>query len=514
MKKQYVMGIDYGTTSVRVGIFDFSGNVIIFRNHPYELITPRSGYAEQRPDDWWASLCTASKAAIADSGINPTDIIGIGSDTTACTLVFMDKNFKPLRNAIMWMDVRATEQAKRIAKCGHPVLKFSGFGNVSPEWMPCKTLWVKENEPEVYAKTRFVLDAQDWLCYKLTGKITKNLNVAAARWYYDSHNGGWQKDFYEMIGLGDVAPKIPEGIFKPGDNLGPLTLEAAREMGLVEGIPVAEGGADAYIAMLGLGTVREGKVAMVTGSSHLFMFLTKQELHSDGILGSYPDAVIKGLEMAEAGQTSTGSIINWFKNNFCGNIAIQAQQTGKSVYAILDQKASELPIGSDGLICLDYFQGNRTPYTDGEVRGMVSGLSLMHTPFHIFRALTESICFGTEVIFRNFGKAGVRPKELYVCGGAVKSRFWMQTHANVSNMPVYIPKVSEAPTLGSAICGAVAGGYYQNLVTASDHMVSFVSKIEPDKACYEEYKFYVQKYAELYPLLKDWMHDVARHENK
>ena len=512
MSKQYVLGIDFGTSGVRVGIFDLSGNEIIFRDKAYELITPRPSFAEQRPADWWSCLCEASRKAIQDSGINPADIIGIGTDTTACTLVFLDEHMNPLQNAIMWMDVRAAEQAKRIAKCGHPMLKYNGFGNVSPEWMPCKTLWVKENLPEIYKRTAYILECEDWLGYRLTGRIAKNLNDASTRWYYDSRNGGWQYDFYELIGLGDAIPKIPKDVVKMGDLLGTLTREAASDLGLAAGTPVAEGGADAYVAMLALGAVRPGKGALVTGSSHLFLYLTEAPIHSNGIFGSYPDAVIEGLELVEAGQASTGSIINWNKNQLCGNITMQAKETGESIYKLLDREAEKLPIGSDGLICLDYFQGNRTPYTDGEVRGMITGLSLMHTPAHIFKAQMESICYGTEVIFRNFEKNGVRPTEVFVCGGATKSKIWMKTHANVSNVPMNIPKVSEAPTLGSAICGAVAGGAYKDLVTASDNMVTIVDRIEPDREAYEAYKFYVDKYAELYPLLRDWMHDVTRHE--
>lgn len=514
MSKKYVLGIDFGTSSVRVGIFDLQGNEVIFRDKAYELITPKSSYAEQRPEDWWASLSLASKMAINDSGIDPKSIIGIGTDTTACTLVFMGENMEPLQNAIMWMDMRGAQQAQRIAKCGHPILKLNGYGNVSPEWMPCKTLWVKENQPEIYNKTKYILECEDWLGYRLTGSVAKNLNDAAARWYYDNANGGWQPDFYDQIGLEGVMNKIPKNVLKLGDRLGTLTKQAAEDLGLVQGIPVAVGGADAYVAMLGLGAVRPGKAALVTGSSHLFLYLSETEMHANGIFGSYPDAVIEGLHMVEGGQTSTGSIVNWHKNNLCGNIAAEAKETGKSIYDILNREVQKLPIGSNGLICLDYFQGNRTPYTDGEARGLISGLTLMHTPIHIYKALVESICYGTEVIFRNFEKNGARPQEIFVCGGATKSKFWMQTHANVSNVPVNIPKVSEAPTLGSAILGAVVGGEYSDLVTASDNMVKIVDRIEPNVESYEQYKFYVNKYEQLYPLLSDWMHEIAKHEAK
>ena len=510
MNNQYVMGIDFGTSGVRAGIFDINGNEIIFREKPFELITPKPGYAEQRAEDWWAALCGASNAAVRDGNIKPQDIIGIGTDMTACTMMFLDKQMNPIYNAIMWMDVRAADQANRIAACGHPVLKFNGYGNVSPEWMPCKTLWMKENVPEVYNKARYVLSCEDWLGYKLTGRIAKNLNDAAARWYYDKKTGGWQPDFFECIGLADVLKKIPDDVIPMGQVLGGLTKEAANELGLAEGTLVAEGGADAYVAMLALGAVRPGKMALVTGSSHLFLSLSESSVHTGGMFGSFPDAVIQGLEMVEAGQTSTGSVINWYKNKLCGNVRAKADT--EKVYDVLNREAEKLPIGSDGLICLDYFQGNRTPYTDGEMRGLISGLSLIHTPYHIYKALVESVCYGTEIIFKNFEKNHMRPTEVYACGGAVKSRFWMQTHADVSNMPINIPKVSEAPALGSAILGAVAGGVYEDLVSASDNMVKIADRIEPQKERHEEYKYYVDKYAELYPVMKEWMHDLVRHE--
>ncbi len=377
--------------------------------------------------------------------------------------------------------------------------------------MPYKTLWVKENLPEVYHKTAHILACDDWLGYMLTGNLVKNRNDAAARWYYDSRHGGWQPDFFRMLGLDDVMDKIPHDVMKLGDKLGGLTPGAAQALGLAAGTPVAVGGADAYVAMPALGAVREGRAAMVTGSSHLFMILTKDEIHGKGMLGSYPDAVVDGLEMLEAGQTSTGSVINWFKNHLCGGLAQQAHASGRSIYDLLNEQAQALPIGAEGLICLDYFQGNRTPYVDGDARGLISGLTLAHTPAHIYRALVEGICYGSEVIFRTFRKNGVPLRELYACGGAVKSRFWMQTHADVSNLPINIPRVTEAPVLGAAILGAVAGGVYPDIVRASGHMVEFVDRIEPDADRHSEYRFYVDQYEALYPLLKDWMHKTAGH---
>ncbi|MGL6293402.1 FGGY-family carbohydrate kinase, partial [Eubacterium aggregans] len=258
-------------------------------------------------------------------------------------------------------------------------------------------------------------------------------------------------DFYNTIGLEDLVEKLPSRVMAMGDFVGGLTPEAAEAMGLVPGIPVGEGGADAFVGVIGLNAVQPGKLTLITGSSHLHIAQFKEDIHSKGIWGSYPDAIVKGLQMVEGGQTSTGSIVNWVKEQRCGNYKAQAAEEGCSVYDILNREAEKLPIGSDGIIALDFFQGNRTPYVDPDIRGMFYGLSLGHTPAHLYRAVIESICCGTEVIMDSFKEAGFVPEGIVISGGAVKSPFWLQTHADVYNVPIIVPKVTEGPCLGSAI---------------------------------------------------------------
>lgn len=513
MKKDYVLGIDMGTGGARVGIFDLQGNVVVFADESYPLYTPKSGWAEQKSDEWWAAICKASRRAIDESGIDPTCIIGMSVDTTCCTVLLVDDNIEPIRPALMWMDVRASEQAKRITSTKDPALKYNGYGNVSAEWMPCKALWLKENEPENYNRATYVLECIDWLMYKLTGVLTASINTTSARWYYDRPNGGFPRDFYAKIGLDDLIGKFPSDVVDMGVATGKLTRSAAVDLGLVPGIVVGEGGADAFVGMLGLNVVEPGRMALITGSSHLHLGLTSKEIHTKGMFGAYPDAVVPGLYMVEGGQISTGSIVNWFQKNFCGDIRQQAQKQQRSVYDILNEQADELPVGSEGLMVLDYFQGNRTPYSDSDVRGMIYGLSLNHRPAHIYRAIIEAICYGTELIFSTFDKAGIRPSGVYISGGAVKSELWLKTHANVSNVPIYVPKVSEAPCLGSALLGAVAAGAYGSIREAAENMITIERKIEPDDEKHQAYQFYFKKYEQAYHLMKDWMHEVTLHNN-
>lgn len=509
-KNAYVLGIDMGTGGARVGIFDLKGNPIVFCGENYPLYTPSSGRAEQCPDEWWDAICKASKKAIAKSGIEPSDIKGMSVDTTCCTVLLSGDDMKPLTNAILWMDVRASEQAKRIFESGHDALKYNGYGMVSAECLPAKALWIKENEPLLWSKSTRLYECTDWLMYRLTGKYTASINCASARWYYNSQEGGYPVDFYNKIGLADLIEKLPPKVASMGELIGGLTKEAALDLGLCEGTPVGEGGADAFVGVIGLNAVQPGKMTLITGSSHLHIAQFKESVHNKGMWGSYPDCIVKGLQMVEGGQTSTGSIIEWFVKNLCADVKARAKNEGKSVYDVLNEEAEKLPIGADGLLALDFFQGNRTPHVDPDVRGMFYGLSLNHTPYHLYRAIIESICYGTEAIIEVFRNSGFTPSEMIISGGAIKSRFWMQTHADVSGMPITVPKVTEGPCLGSAILGAVAAGIYPDIQTAAENMTSIDYIVTPDMKKHKQYRFYFEKYKEFYDLAKDWMHELTK----
>lgn len=508
-RKTCLLGIDMGTSSVKAGLFDIYGNPLGFADGVYPLYTPQSGWAEQKADEWWNTVAATVRRLIAGSGVCTTDIIGMSVDTTCCTVVLMDEHMNVLRPAIMWMDVRASGQAKRITATGHDMLKFNGYGNVSAETMPAKALWLKENERETYDKARYVVECTDWLMYRLTGEMNASISCAAARWYYDRPGGGFREDFYGAFGLEDVLEKFPPQVVDMGVRAGTLNKEAAVDLGLPEGLPVGEGGADAFVGMIGLDVVSPGKIAMITGSSHLHLGLVENELHSQGMWGSYPDAIVPGLQLIEGGQTSTGSMVSWFQSNFCSGVEQEAREQGKSVYDLLNEGAQKLPIGAEGLLLLDYFQGNRTPHADPDVRGMLYGLSLKHTPYHIYRAMIEGICFGTENVMQAFRKSGTGLKGIYTCGGAAASRFWMQTHADVCNLPIYVPAVTQAPCLGAAILGAVAAGVYPDIKKASAQMVKIKETIQPDSGRHEEYRFYFEKYIEAYDTSKNWMHKMT-----
>jgi ribulokinase len=423
----------------------------------------------------------------------------------------MDEKDRHMRPSIIWMDVRAADQARRIGETSDPALKYNGYGAVSAEWMPSKALWLKENEPETYNNAKRICEYQDWMTHKLTGEWTASISNASIRWYYDRDEGGWPESLYGAVGLDDLLEKFPPRVLGTGEVVGGLREEVAKELGLKPDTPVAEGGVDAFVAAVGLGVVDPGKIALITGSSHVIIGQVAEPIHGQGFFGAYTDAMVPGQYTVEGGQVSTGSIVAWFKNRFAKGAIEEAQRRGVDVYEVLNEWAAELPPGSEGLIVLDYFQGNRTPYTDPLARGVMWGLSLRHGEGHIFRAIIEGICYGTEHIFRIMREHEFEPREIIAAGGATKSDLWMQIHADVANVPISFTRVGDAAALGSAMLAAVGAGIYPDVREAAHNMIHVEHTIEPDASRHEEYQFYVDKYVETYPLMKDLMHDVVRH---
>ncbi|MGL4651536.1 MAG: FGGY-family carbohydrate kinase, partial [Caldilineaceae bacterium] len=233
------------------------------------------------------------------------------------------------------------------------------------------------------------------------------------------------------------------------------------------------------------------------------------EFHFPGIFGSFPEALIPGLNMVEGGQVSTGSILSWFKRTFAQGIEAEAAAQGLSVYQLLDREAAAVPAGSEGLIVLDYFQGNRTPHTDSRARGALLGLSLQSTRGHVFRALMEGIAFGMQDILASFARNNFSVERVIASGGATRSPLFMQIYADVLGKPIYTTREAEASMLGSAVVAAVGAGLYPSLVHASQAMVEVAGRTEPDMARHAEYAELLRFYQASYPALRDLMHAMT-----
>ncbi len=485
---------DGGTESLRARIYDESGTCLGTKAVAYDThFAPAR--AEQNPADWWANFVTASRGAIADAGVDPSEIEAIAYATTCCTVVALDENGDALRPAIMWMDVRANREADAVLATGDDALKLNGAGQgpVSAEWMIPKSLWLKRNEPEIFDRATRICEYQDFLTYKLTGEWAASLDNAGLRWHFRNREGGWARGMLARLGIEELEGKWPQRVVAPGDVIGTLTQRAARELGLPRSVKVVQGGADALIGMIGLGVHQPGQLAMITGSSHLQFGVTEDPLNAPGVWGSYADIVYPGRWIVEGGQTSTGSIMNWL-----------ARLTGGPLdYGKLNAEAARLPPGCEGLIVQDHFQGNRTPHTDPLSRGAIVGLTLAHGPHHIFRAIMEGIGFGTKAILDAFARAGYEGREMTVGGGATASDLWLQIHADTSGLPVRVPASPDAPSTGSAVLAGVGAGRFNSIDEGIGAMVRPGRLVEPNARNVARYAEIYPRYAALYPALRE-----------
>jgi ribulokinase len=477
-------------------VFDLRGRSLGSGVAAYATAFPAPARAEQEPRDWWRALGEAVRGAVHDAGVAARDVVAMALDTTSCTVVLLDADGEPLRPALLWMDVRAADEAAAVLRTGDPALALNGAGAgpVSAEWMLPKALWLKRHERALYDRAATVCEYQDFLVRRLTGRSVASLTTASIRWHYRNRDGGWPDSLLRALDLADLRHKWPAEVVAPGTVIGPLTRQAASHLGLAPSTRVVQGGADAFIGTIGLAVSQPGQAALVTGSSHLQLAVTAEPVHARGLWGSYADAVYAGRHVLEGGQNATGSMIAWLRR-FIGTDADLAS---------LNQEAARIAPGSDGLVVLDHFQGNRTPHTDAHSRGALVGLSLSHTRAHVFRAMIESISLGTRTILDAMAAAGVSVREMTVGGGAVRSPLWLQIHADTANVPVRVAAFADAPVLGCAVLAAAGAGEFDDIDAGIGAMVRVDRVIEPDAANAARYAELLDRYVSLYPTLKRW----------
>lgn len=482
LEESYVIGADLGTESCRVGLFNCRGKLIASKSVSYPTYFPKNGYAEQLPKDWWNAL-VEGMSCISESKIDKQKIHGMCIDTTACSVVVLDQNKDPLIPCLLWMDSRSASQTQTILEKGEDdsalLVNCGGKGPLSAEWMIPKALWIKENMPDVYKNSAYICEKQDYINYKLTGKLVSSGCNVAARWHHNADEAchpdadkysGRPVSLLKKIGLEDILNKWPSKCVAMGFKIGKLSNEAASILNLPESIDVIQGGPDAYVGMVGLGCVTSKKFALITGSSHLHLCISDQTAkYSHSIWGPYHGAPLLGLKFAEGGQSSTGSAITWAKRVLFNDTS----------YSKLDAEADLIPVGSEGLVSLTTFQGSRTPVTDALLRGAIVGLTLSHSRAHIWRSLLESIVFGTRAAIEGLQNAGFEINEMRVAGGVLRSKIFTQMHADGTNLPVVSFDQENSPLLGCGILATAGSGVFGETDNSdwSSTIASLLSKV-------------------------------------
>jgi ribulose kinase len=369
-----------------------------------------------------------------------------------------------------------------------------------------KALWLRENEPDVYEKARYIVEGTDWLMHRLTGRWAASLNNVTAKWNYAKPEGGWPDGLLAKLNLTELRDKWPDDVLAMGELAGKLTHSAAEALGLKHGIPVAQGGIDAYAGMFGLGVVKPGRMALVMGTSTCHMALCDKGLFDSHVWGPYPDALTEGTWVLEGGQTATGSIVTWLADNFGYREQVEAEQRGVDRFVVLDEKAAAVPPGAEGLTVLDYWLGNRSPIRDPLAKGAIWGVSLKHGIGHLLRAIYEGTALGSRHIQEDLQQAGFTPEAIYACGGGTRSALWLQIHADAAGVPIYLTEEPEATALGTAILAAIGAGFFSSPAEAAEQMVKVSREVLPNPELKPVYDGLFEKYIATYPALKDLMH--------
>jgi ribulose kinase len=447
----YFLAIDLGTESARAGIYSDDGMCVAIHSEGYRTDIPRPGWAEQDVLAWRFAMIESSKAALVAAGISRLD--GVCISTTSSSVVFLDALNQPLRPALLWMDTRAHLEADFTRGIPHPNIAFSGGGD-SPEWLVPKVMWVKNNEPGIYAKVSKIGEAVDYLTLQLTGVwVGSDLN-ATCKWNYDPRAGKLPNDLYGMLGIPELGEKLPPTIQPVGTPVGEMDTSMAAEMGLNNTPVVSVGGIDAHMALISLRGHSKDAISIAAGTSNAFIAETDGIFYSSEIWGPYPGALTKNRWLAEGGQLSSGSAITWVAEKILG--------VKRANVAELFERIASQPRRphAESLIVLDDFMGNRTPYRDANMRGGVLGLSLSNTGEDIYRATVEGVAFGTRQVLEAFSNAGISARSLFFSGGIRHNPIWLQTTADVLGHPINIVETENLTLMATATSAAMGAGFF------------------------------------------------------
>ncbi len=506
----FLLGIDVGTGSARAGIFNADGQMLGTESCPVSIFRDVGGVVEQSSEDIWWAVAKSVRGALAKAGVMPEEIGGIGFDAT-CSLVVLGENGAPLpvgdqdypeRNIIVWMDHRALEQAERINASGQRVLDYVG-GRISPEMETPKLLWLKENKPDVFANAWQFMDLTDFLTWRATGDLARSICTVTCKWTYLGHEGIWDQNFFEAVGLEELAAehfkRIGTNVVPAGSALGAgLNPSAAEDLGLLSGIPVAAGLIDAHAG--GVGSVgaqggggAEANLAYVFGTSSCTMTSTLEPVFVPGVWGPYYSAMVPGLWLNEGGQSAAGAAIDQLLDfhPYASEARDEAKRDGSSLPAWIAKRAETLLGGASNagslageIHVVPEFLGNRAPHADPHTRAVIAGLGMERDLDSMIALYIAGICgigYGLRQIVEAQSQAGAKIERIVISGGAGRSDMIRQLLADTTGVEIAAPSTEEPVLLGSAILGSVAGGVHNDIHEAMKKMSSFATRYTPQK---------------------------------
>ncbi|HIU34950.1 MAG TPA: FGGY-family carbohydrate kinase [Candidatus Pullichristensenella excrementigallinarum] len=505
----YLVGCDIGTSGTKSVVMREDGCILGSAYIEYPLITPRPGWAEHEPDWYWNAVADTMRDSIAQAGIDAGEIRGVSISAFSPACILVDRDLRPLQNSHIWMDRRATRQADWVRehigeqraseKCANPI---------DPYYASIKLMWERDNRPELYQKTYKILTAADYATMRLTGKaVTDYSNACLFGAGFDIVRRAWDTELIEQMGLD--PEKYPD-IYPCDEVIGEVTQEAAERTGLKKGTPVVAGTVDCNAAYVANGAIHSGDISIAMGTAGCIGYLHKEPRFSKNMITLIHTSDCREMYCTLGATVSCGALTRYFRDTFAQVEKHTAGMLGMDAYEIMNLEAEKVPVGSDGLIVLPYFMGERTPFWNPLARGVLFGLSLAHTRGHIYRAFIEGATYALYQNFRQMRSSGAKLNfPMILVEGGAKSALWRQIVSDVFDIPVAYMEESKGAPVGNAVLAGVGVGLYPDFSVVED-WVQFSDHHEPNPQAHEEYMKYYEIFCRLYGEVEGEYKELAK----
>ena len=510
---KYLIGVDIGTQGTKAVLINPKGEVLAHSYKGYDVETPKPSWAEQWPEPWVDATFETIRGVVEKSKVHKEDIKGVAiSSLYGGSGIPVDKDMNPLAPCLIWMDRRAEEEVKWVKDninldelfriTGNSVNSYFGF---------TKILWMKNNL-QIWNNIQYFLPPACYLVYKLTGEVAVDHSSAGnIGGVYDLKKRKWSAEMLKKLGI--PLKFFPERLVQCTEIVGGITVEAAEKTGLKLGTPVICGGVDAPVATVGAGAFKEGNHVAMTGTSMCWGFVTDEPNLSENLISMPHTIDSKNKIYTFGGAATAGAVVRWFRDVLGGEELAEEKKTGINAYSLLEEKAADIPPGSEGLVVLPYFMGERSPIWDSKARGTIVGLSLIHNKGHIYKAFMEGVAYSLRHNMEMVAGTGIHlDKEIILVGGVSKSKMWPQIFADITGKPVKIIKNDVEAPLADALLAGLATGVFEDPNVLSGWL-EFDKIIEPNLENTKLYDKIFEEYKKIYLNLKDNMININNLKN-